>query len=128
MTAQPTTIPGLLERGEADATALTAPGGVALSYGRLRDLIASTVSALNARGLTSSDRVAIVLDNGPAMAASFLTIASGCTAAPLNPAYRADEFEFYLTDLKARLLVVAAGKESPAVEVATRLGIPIARL
>ena len=75
-----------------------------------------------------NERVAIVLPNGPEMAVSFLAIASGCTAAPLNPAYRADEFEFYLTDLAARLLIVEAGKPSPAIEVARRLGVPIAQL
>jgi acyl-CoA synthetase (AMP-forming)/AMP-acid ligase II len=46
----------------------------------------------------------------------------------LNPTYRAEEFEFYLTDLRAKLLVVARGKESPAIEVAERLRVPIARL
>ncbi|HEV8150898.1 MAG TPA: AMP-binding protein, partial [Gemmatimonadales bacterium] len=34
----------------------------------------------------------------------------------------------YLTDLSARLLVVGQGKDSPAVAVAGRLGIPLARL
>ena len=34
------------------------------------------------------------------MAACFIACASGVTSAPLNPAYRADEFEFYLPDLK----------------------------
>ncbi|MCK7493748.1 MAG: hypothetical protein MZW92_22255, partial [Comamonadaceae bacterium] len=28
------------------------------------------------------------------------------TSAPLNPAYRADEFEFYLSDLNAKALIV----------------------
>jgi acyl-CoA synthetase (AMP-forming)/AMP-acid ligase II len=62
------------------------------------------------------------------MAAAFLGIAAGATAAPLNPAYRAEEFEFYLTDLRAKLVVVAQDKVSPVVEMAMRLGIPIARL
>src|ERR1019366_10261713 len=46
----------------------------------------------------------------------------------LNPSYRADEFEFYLTDLRAKLLVIAAGKDTPAEAVATKLGVPVARL
>jgi len=57
-----------------------------------------------------------------------VSIAAGATAAPLNPAYRAEEFEFYLTDLRAKLLIVGAGKDSPAIDVAARLGVPIARL
>jgi oxalate---CoA ligase len=62
------------------------------------------------------------------MATAFLSIASAATAAPLNPTYRAEEFEFYLTDLRAKLLIVAQGKDSPSVQVADKLGIPIARL
>jgi oxalate---CoA ligase len=79
-------------------------------------------------GIGHNDRVAIVLDNGPEMATAFLSIASAATAAPLNPTYRAEEFEFYLTDLRAKLLIVAQGKDSPSVQVADKLGIPIARL
>jgi acyl-CoA synthetase (AMP-forming)/AMP-acid ligase II len=122
------TIAQVIEAGADDDTALTAPGGVPLTYGALRAQVASTVAALNARGIGAGDRVAIVLDNGPEMAAAFLAIGAGATAAPLNPSYRADEYEFYLTDLRAKLLVIAAGKETPAAAVAMKLGVPIARL
>jgi len=86
------------------------------------------MTALNEHGVGRGDRVAIVLDNGPHMASAFLGVAAGATAAPLNPAYRAEEFEFYLTDLRASLLIIEADKTSPVVEVADKLGIPIARL
>ena len=43
------------------------------------------------------------------MATAFLCVASAATSAPLNPAYRQDEFEFYLEDLKAEALIVEAG-------------------
>ena len=59
------------------------------------------------------------------MATAFIGIASGATAAPLNPTYKADEFEFYMSDLKAKALVVEAGSNSPAVEVAEKLGMQI---
>ena len=66
-----------------------------------------------------NDRVAIVLDNGPEMAACFLACAAGATSAPLNPAYRAEEFEFYLTDLNAKAADRRARRAtSPAIEVA----------
>ena len=122
------TIAQLLEAGADTHAAITAPGGVPLTYAALRAHVANTVAALNSRGIGSSDRVGIVLDNGPEMAAAFLAIGAGATAAPLNPSYRADEFEFYLTDLRAKLLVIAAGKETPAEAVAVKLGIPVARL
>ncbi len=72
--------------------------------------------------------MAIVLPNGPEMAAAFVTIAGGATTAPLNPAYRGEEFEFYLTDLKAKALVVETGVDSPARAVAEKLGVPIIEL
>jgi acyl-CoA synthetase (AMP-forming)/AMP-acid ligase II len=128
MTDSARTIAQLLQAGADGDAAITSPGGVALTYRALRAHVANTVAALNARGIGANDRVAIVLDNGPEMATAFLGIAAGATAAPLNPSYRADEYEFYLTDLKAKLLVIAAGKETPAEAVATKLGVPIARL
>ncbi|MDZ7651550.1 MAG: AMP-binding protein [Burkholderiaceae bacterium] len=88
-----TTITALLAAGADDATALHAPGGKALSYKALRAHVARTVAALNALGIGRGDRVAIVLPNGPEMASAFVAIAAGTTSAPLNPAYRADEFD-----------------------------------
>ena len=129
MTDTPRTIIELLERGAGEANALSTPGGgPALSYKGLRGLVAGTVRTLGGRGVGVGDRVAIVLDNGAEMAAAFLCIGAGSAAAPLNPSYRAEEFEFYLTDLQAKLLVVRQEKDSPAIEVARRLGVPIARL
>lgn len=98
-----------LLRGAADAPAIGAPDAQPLTHGGLRDLAHATVAALNAIGIGRGDRVAIVLPNGPQMAASFIAIAAGATTCPLNPAYRADEFEFYLNDLNAKALVVLAG-------------------
>ena len=123
-----TTIVELISRGADDATALSAPGGTSLSYRQLRGLVTETMAALNAFGIGRDDRVALVLDNGPHAASAFLAIAAGATAAPLNAGYRAEEFEFYLSDLRARLLIIEAGKTSPAIEIATKLGIPVARL
>ena len=122
------TISEFLKVGADDAPALNAPGGTALSYRGLRALVDDVAASLAAQGIGPGDRVGIVLDNGPEMAAAFLAIGSAATAAPLNPTYRAEEFEFYLSDLNAKLLVAAAGKDSPAVGVAQKLGVPIARL
>src|SRR3954453_9920221 len=98
------TIATLLDAGADDRPAINAPGGTPLSYAALRRLMADTVQALRARGIAPNDRVAFVLDNGPEAATTFLAVSAGATAAPLNPAYRADEYEFYLSDLRARLL------------------------
>ena len=114
-----------LAAGAGTAPALSAPGRAALDFQGLRSLIGDTVATLNALGIARNDRVAIVLNNGPEMAACFVACACGVTSAPLNPAYRADEFEFYLTDLRAKALIVEQASTSPAIDVAQRLGVPV---
>ena len=122
------TLHDLIQAGADDATALSSPGGMPLTFKALRTLVERTVVNLNAHGLGRGDRIAIVLPNGPEMAAAFIAVAAGSTAAPLNPTYKADEFEFYMLDLKAKLLVVAEGSTSPAVGIAEKLGVAIAHL
>lgn len=114
--------------GAETAPAIEAPDRRALTQGGLRGLVAETVARLNALGIGREDRVAIVLPNGPEMAAGFLAIAAGAATAPLNPAYRSEEFDFYLSDIGPKALVVAAGEAGPAVAAAERLGIAILRL
>ncbi len=123
-----TSIAKLLKRGADHTIAIGAPERTALSYADLRNQQLQTVSTLNGMGIGRNDAVAIVLPNGPEMASAFLCIAAGATTAPLNPAYTADEFAFYLHDLDAKLLVVEGGVETPAKAAAEKLGIPIAVL
>jgi acyl-CoA synthetase (AMP-forming)/AMP-acid ligase II len=120
------TVAELLARGAADDPAIRATEGRApLTYAALRELVARTGSALNAVGIGRGDRVAIVLPNGPEMATAFLACACHATTAPLNPAYRAEEFEFYIDDLKSKALLVAQGVETPARAAAAKLGVPV---
>ena len=124
MAAAETLWTALSRPSDGDA-ALAAPERPQLSYRALRTLIGDTVGLLNRLGIGRSGRVAIVLPNGPEMAAAFLAIGASAATAPLNPAYREEEFDFYLGDLEPRALVLAAGAESPARAVAARRRIPI---
>ena len=108
-----------------EANALLAPDRPPLTYQGLREQIDYVVRTLNTFGISRSDRVAIVLPNGPEMAAAFLSIAAGATSAPLNPSYPAAEYDFYLTDLEAKALVVMHGVDSPARAAAKNNNIPI---
>ena len=110
------------------ASAIGAPGRDWLTFGALRTLAGETRVGLRAAGVGPDDRVAIVLPNGPEMAAAFVTIAQSAVTAPLNPAYREDEFAFYLEDLGAKALIVGANDAGPAVDAAKRLGIALLRL
>jgi acyl-CoA synthetase (AMP-forming)/AMP-acid ligase II len=62
------------------------------------------------------------------MATAFVTIAQVATTAPLNPAYREEEYAFYLSDLKAKALVVMEDYDGPALGAATTAGMAIVRL
>ena len=122
------TVAVLLSRGADDAPAIGAPGRPALTHRGLRALAARTRESLNAMGIGRHDRVAMVLPNGPEMASAFVAVATGATTAPLNPAYRADEFDFYLSDLNAKCLLIQQGMDSPAREIAAKRNIPIVEL
>ena len=117
-----------IARGADDATAILAPDRGALTHAGLRRLMAETVARLNALGIGRGDRVAIVLPNGPEMATAFVSVAAAATTAPLNPAYREEEFDFYLSDIGAKALIVATDEAGPSVAVAQRRGIAVLRL
>jgi len=111
-----------------NAIAITAPERKPLTYSGLRLQIEETVKDLNSMGIGRNDPVAIVLPNGPEMAVAFLAVASGATCAPLNPAYGANEFDFYLSDLNAKALIIHADLNSPAARVAQAHNIPVIEL
>ncbi|HEU5218364.1 MAG TPA: AMP-binding protein, partial [Gemmatimonadales bacterium] len=99
--------------------------GIPLSYGALAEFVPAAAAWLRGASLGAGDVAALVLPNGPVAATTFLATASAGICAPLNPAYRAEEFAFYLEDLKARLLLVAEELDSPARAEARKRGIRI---
>src|SRR5271165_5669298 len=103
-------------------------GRTPLTFARMLRHCDRVIADLNGAGISRGDRVAVVLPNGPEMAVCFLAVAMGASCAPLNPLYREREFEFYLSDLAPRALIVEEGTDSPAIAVARSLGIRIIRL
>jgi acyl-CoA synthetase (AMP-forming)/AMP-acid ligase II/thioesterase domain-containing protein len=111
-----------------NAIAITAPERKPLTYGSLFTHISCIAKILKTMGLGRNDRIAISLPNGPEMAVTFLAVTSCATSAPLNPSYLSNEFNFYLTDLNAKALILQSGIDSPARGVAQALGVPIIEL
>lgn len=64
------TIHELLAKKPADSIAFVGSGCPSLTYGGLREHVERTVASLNQLGIGRNDRVAIVLPNGPEMAAA----------------------------------------------------------
>ena len=115
-------------RNTPDSTALLSPGHPSLSYRDLNRQIDFMRLFLNDHGIGRNDRVAVVLPNGPEMALAFMGVAAVATCAPLNPAYREQEFDFYLGDINAKALIIPSNSESPAVTVARARNIPVIEL
>ncbi len=108
-----------------DSPALLAPGREPLTFAGLLAQSERTAGWLREGGIGPRDRVALALPNGPDSASAFIGVAAACGCAPLNPAYRAAEIEFYLEDLSARALIVQEGHPVEARLTAERMGLPV---
>jgi len=127
----PASVDRLLAQGaerRPDAPALVFSGGGSLTYRQLQRQAQGIAASLRGAGVGRADRVAVVLPNGPAMAVAFLATASAAACAPLNPAYTDAEFDFYLSDLDARAVLVPVNAQSPVREVARRRAIAVLEL
>jgi oxalate---CoA ligase len=108
------TLLNVLAAGQDDDLALVIPGGIRLTYRRLREEVWRGAEALAARGVRRGDRVALVYPNSAEAIVLFLAAATVATAAPLNPAYKVEEFQFSLEDTRARALLVPPGQAAAA--------------
>jgi len=127
-TSAPLTLAGLLENAPPDKTAIILPElNVRVSYASLRRQVQDVAEQLAAAGIRRGDRVASALPNGLPAIVAFLAASMAGTSAPLNPAYKEDEFAFYLEDTNAKVLILppdglddarrAAGDRVPVVTV-----------
>jgi acyl-CoA synthetase (AMP-forming)/AMP-acid ligase II len=120
----PMTLLDLISHAPADAPAIVIPEqGITITYGGLRDQVLAVAEQLAAAGVTRGDRVASALPNGLATIVSFLAASVAGTAAPLNPAYKEDEFRFYLDDTNAKVLILPPEGADDARRAAG--GVPI---
>ncbi len=123
-----------LLRPEFDAhTAIVVPeDNLKITYAELKRQVRDVAESLAALGIRRGDRVGLALPNGLPVIVTFLAAAEAGTAAPLNPAYREEEFKFYLDDTNAKLLLLppdgadearkAAGSTVPIATVAMENG------
>jgi acyl-CoA synthetase (AMP-forming)/AMP-acid ligase II/acyl carrier protein len=124
----PRTLSQLVEtraQEQPSAKAIAAPGRRPLTYRGLSFRIKVIGHTLAGHGIGRNDPVAILLPDGPEMAVALLSVATVASAAPLNPAFRTRECEFFLSSLEAKALILTPGLETPARAVAESLGIPV---
>tara|TARA_B100000287_G_scaffold419509_1_gene457818 strand:- start:774 stop:2279 length:1506 start_codon:yes stop_codon:yes gene_type:complete len=122
------TIKNIIDKQKNENIVLTSEKFKPLKYGDLKKLVNKIARQLSSHGISNKDRAAIVLPNGPHMATSFLAISSFMSAAPLNPAYKTEEYEFYLNDLKPKIVLVEPNSSNKVLEAAKKLSIPVCEL
>ena len=99
--------------------------GTKVSYEMLCKQVIEMADALASIGVERGDRVATVLPNGLPAIVSFIAASVAGTAAPLNPGYREDEFNFYLEDTNAKVLLVPVDGAADARKAAEARKIPV---
>lgn len=119
-------LPSLLNNAPGNSTAVIIPEtATVITYDSLRRQVMDMAEDLAGIGIRRGDRVANVLPNGLPTIVAFLAGAVAGTAAPLNPAYRFDEFTFYLEDTTAKILLVPQEGAEDARKAAEHLKIPV---
>src|SRR5262245_37090683 len=126
MSVSPLTLPEFLDRTPADKVAVVLPEqNISVTYGGLRQQVRAVAEQLAAAGAGRGDRIATSLTNGLPVIVSFLAAGGAGTAAPLNPAYKEDEFRFYLEDTAAKVLILPPDGADEARRAAVALKVPI---
>nr|GMC88394.1 oxalate--CoA ligase-like [Ipomoea batatas]GMD53816.1 oxalate--CoA ligase-like [Ipomoea batatas]GME10905.1 oxalate--CoA ligase-like [Ipomoea batatas]GME12843.1 oxalate--CoA ligase-like [Ipomoea batatas] len=105
--------------------AISVPGKFELTHSRLHHLVERAASSLFAAGVRPGDVVALTFPNTVELVIMFLAVIRvRATAAPLNPAYTAEEFEFYLSDSESKMLLIPKEGNEAAQAAAAKLSIP----
>ena len=90
-----TTLANLLDKHPVNNEAIVIPGNINLSYGTFSEEIETISELLVGAGLEKGRAVSLVLENNLEFMVTFLAVVrAGGIAAPLNPSYTTDEFNF----------------------------------
>ena len=118
------TLASVLNPQSATDLAISVPDGPNVSYAEFGEEVERVAELLSGAGVQPGKAVSIALANGLEFMVVFLAVArAGAIAAPLNPAYTADEFKFYMEDAEAQFAILPEG-EHAAREAAAELGVP----
>jgi acyl-CoA synthetase (AMP-forming)/AMP-acid ligase II len=116
-----------------DGVAVIIPkNGPQFTYSQLQAVVDDFQRQIAAIGVDKGDAVSMALPNGLEFTVAFLgSCAQRGIAAPLNPAYKKAEYEFYIDDLKSKLVLVPRGfvaRDDAAVQAAAKYGVAVAEV
>lgn len=120
-------------KGDPSSTAVIIPSkphALTVTYSSLAAQVSLFQRQLASLGITTASAVSISLPNSWEFIVSFLAASwQRGIAAPLNPAYKQDEFEFYIGDVESALVLVPKGAwdaGAASVKAAKRFGSAVA--
>lgn len=132
MASAPATLSSSFSADSSSPAVIVPQYHLTISYNKLNHLIKSFQSSLASIGINPGSAVSIALPNNIEFIVSFLAVAAQrAIAAPLNPNYKQGEFEFYIDDIKSKLVIVPRGAvqaDAPAVRAARKFGAAIAEI
>ena len=112
-------------RNAPDRHAILAPARLPMTYGALWMQANDVVRGLRSIGVGRTDRVAVVLPDGPEAAVAMITVAAGAVCVPLNPGFTDDEYQRYFGELHLAALLTRADLKSASRHAARIMGIPV---
>lgn len=122
-------------KASGQQTAIIVPGkpeALTVSYEQLSAQVSSFQEKLASLGIDPQAAVSIALPNSYEFIVAFLAASwQRAIAAPLNPAYTQEEFEFYIGDLSSAVALVPKGavqQDGPAVRAARKYKAAIAEV
>ena len=125
MTLTKNTLYNLILAIDGNNVFIQAPDESNITYKDLLKYVDNTFNQLSSLNIKKEDRIALALENGSAMACTFVAIASNFTSCPLNPSFTKEEFKFYYDDLKVKAVIIEENKLLQAREAAEELNIEI---
>ncbi len=91
------------------------------SYGELARTVRRFAGALSKLGVVEEQRVLIALPDCPELVVAFLgAIWAGAVPVPVNPGLRVDDYSFFVSDTRARLVIGASGASEVLKEAIVR--------
>ncbi|KAF4120026.1 oxalate---CoA ligase [Geosmithia morbida] len=119
--------------GEPGSTAVIVPSkpkALTVTYSSLASQVTRFQKQLAGLGVTRAVPVSMALVNSWEFIVAFLAASwQRAIAAPLNPAYKQDEFEFYIEDVDSAIVLVPRGAwaaDAPSVKAARKFNAAVA--
>jgi benzoate-CoA ligase family protein len=110
-----------LEEGRADHVALRYEGR-RFTYGQVAAMVNRVGNALHHLGVEMENRVLLLLYDSPEFAVSFLgAMKIGAVPVPVNTMMRAQDYEYFLNDSRAKVLIAHRSLWDEVAQVRSRL-------